>query len=253
MHLENKTVLITGASSGIGLATAKQCAAAGANLMLLARRKEKLEALAKALQVEYPITVTTVVCDLMQTVSIEAAVAQCLDQPIDVLINNAGLALGLESIAGGDSAQWDAMIDTNIKGLLKITQLLLPGMIERKSGHVVNLGSIAGHESYANGVVYCATKFAVGAISSGLRKELHGKNIRVTLISPGAVNTEFSQVRFSGDEARADKVYQGFEPLVANDIAEAILFSITRPPHVNIDEMLIMPTAQSSATSIARQ
>lgn len=247
-NLKGKTVLITGASSGIGYATAVQCAEAGANLIVLARRGERLKALADSVNVD----VLQIVCDMTDKQSIDNALTVVADKKIDVLINNAGLALGLSPLDSGDTDDWDRMIDTNVKGLLRFTRGVLPGMVSRESGHVVNIGSIAGREVYANGVVYCATKYAVKAISEGLKQDVHGKNIRVTLISPGAVNTEFSKVRFHGDDKRADTVYDKMQPLLAEDIADTILFAITRPAHVNVAEIFVMPTAQSAATMIAR-
>ncbi len=247
-NLKGKTVLITGASSGIGYATAVQCAEAGANLIVLARREDRLKALAESVDVD----VLPVVCDMTDKESIDNALAVLADKKIDVLINNAGLALGLSPLDSGDTDDGDRMIDTNVKGLLRFTRGILPGMVSRESGHVVNIGSIAGREVYANGVVYCATKYAVKAISEGLKQDVHGKNIRVTLISPGAVNTEFSKVRFHGDDKRADTVYDKMQPLLAEDIADTILFAITRPAHVNVAEIFVMPTAQSAATMIAR-
>jgi len=247
--LKNKTVLITGASSGIGEACARRLALDGARLILTARRLDCLEKLAAELQTP---------CLLRQlNVSDKDAVAAVLDglpddwNAIDILINNAGLALTTDPLQSGDEANWDTMIDTNIKGLLYVSRKVLPGMLERNAGHVVNLGSIAGQDCYPNGNVYAATKHAVRAISKSMRMDLAGSNIRVTEIAPGAVETEFSKVRWN-DEARADAFYQDFDPLLANDIADAIHYCVTRPAHVDIADMTIMPTAQAACTMISR-
>jgi len=183
----------------------------------------------------------------------EAAVKQILGnlpeewRKIDILVNNAGLAAGMGPLQEGDSDDWNRMIDTNVKGLLYVTRAVSPGMVERKSGHIINIGSIAGKEVYPNGGVYCATKHAVGALTQGMRMDMLPHHIKVTQINPGAVETEFSLVRFHGDKVRADKVYEGYENLVAADIAECVWFVVSRPPHVNINDMVVMPTAQASA------
>jgi 3-hydroxy acid dehydrogenase/malonic semialdehyde reductase len=245
--LKNKIVFITGASAGIGEACAKLLAAQGAKLILTARRLERLETLKKELK--------TPVYIIQLDVSDAKAVEQAIDalpedwKNIDILINNAGLASGLELLADAFVEQFDRMIDTNIKGLLYVTRAVLPLMIENQKGHIVNLASIAGHVVYPKGIVYSATKHAVRAITNGLRQEVHGKNIRVTDISPGAVETEFSLVRF-GDAEKAAKVYEGYDPLTASDIADAIIYALSRPQHVSINDIVITPTAQLVGTAL---
>ncbi|TGD80607.1 SDR family NAD(P)-dependent oxidoreductase [Hymenobacter wooponensis] len=246
-----KTAFITGASSGIGRATAIALGQAGFKLVLTGRRRERLEELAQELS-----TVPThlLTFDVRDRQAVEAAV-QSLPaefQDIDVLINNAGNAHGLAPIQDGDPQDWDDMMDGNVKGLLYVSKAVLPSMTRRNVGHIINIGSIAGHETYANGNVYCASKAAVAALTKGMRLDLLPHNIRVAEVNPGAVETEFSQVRFKGDNARAASVYQGFEPLKAEDIAELIQFMVTRPAHVNIAEVLILPAAQAAATVIKK-
>ncbi|MDJ0626376.1 MAG: SDR family oxidoreductase [Candidatus Caenarcaniphilales bacterium] len=246
LSLKNKLVLITGASSGIGEATAKLCDQLGARLILIARREDKLKALANSLQNEcLPIKL-----DVRNREEVENTVKSLAKewQSIDVLINNAGLSKGLNRLHEAPIDDWEAMIDTNIKGLLYLSKAIIPGMVERQKGHIVNLGSIAGHQTYPGGNVYCATKAAVKSISEAMKIDLLGTNIRVTSIDPGMVETEFSQIRFDGDKERASKVYEGLKPLTGEDIADAIVYSITRPEHVNIQDMIIFPTAQASAT-----
>lgn len=255
MFLKNKTVLITGASSGIGAACAAQFAKAGARLLLCARRIDMLNELATQLHHEYQVEVHTFQLDVRHQQEVFTTM-QALPtewKTIDILINNAGLAAGLDTIQDGHVQDWEDMIDTNVKGLLYVTKAVLPSMIEKNSGHIINLGSIAGHQVYPKGAVYCASKFAVNALSDGLRMDLFGKNIRVSSIDPGAVKTNFSAVRFKGDTERAEAVYEGLDALTANDIADAILYCATRPPHVNISEMIIMPTAQAAATMVYRK
>jgi 3-hydroxy acid dehydrogenase/malonic semialdehyde reductase len=246
--LKNKIVLITGASAGIGEACAKLLSGQGAKLILTARRIERLTQLKKSLNNS---EVHCIQLDVSDATSVNDVIKNLPEswQAIDVLINNAGLAAGLETVAEANVEQFDAMIDTNIKGLLYMTRAILPCMIERQAGHIINLASIAGHVVYPKGVVYCATKHAVHAITQGLRQETHGKNIRLTDISPGAVETEFSLVRL-GDAEKAAKVYEGYQPLTPNDIADTILYALTRPLHVNIDEIILTPTAQLVATKI---
>lgn len=251
--LNNKIILITGASSGIGRACAQRFASHGAQLILTGRRIEKIQALADNLRQEYGVHCLPLQLDVRD----KEAVVNTLNllpgewQAIDVLVNNAGLALSSDPIQKGDFNNWDTMIDTNIKGLLYVTRTLLPGMVDRGRGHVINIGSIAGRECYPNGNVYCATKHAVKAISQSLRQDLHGSGIRVTEIAPGAVETEFSLVRWS-DEEKAKAFYADFNPLLAEDIADAVHYCASRPAHVDIAEMVIMPTAQSAAGSIFR-
>jgi NADP-dependent 3-hydroxy acid dehydrogenase YdfG len=250
-----RLAFITGASAGIGEATAIRFAAEGYNLLLNARRKERLEKLAANLVKKYGIEVRLAVFDIRNRQQVEstlAALGPGWSVP-DVLVNNAGLASGLAPINEGSTDDWDQMIDTNVKGLLYVTRALLPAMVARKAGHIVNIGSIAAKETYPNGNVYCATKFAVDALSKSMRIDLLKHDIKVTAIHPGAVETEFSIVRFKGDTDRAKKVYEGFENLVAEDIAEAIWFAVSRPAHVNINELTIMPTAQAQAGLIHRR
>jgi serine 3-dehydrogenase len=253
--LKDKTVFITGASSGIGMASAAAFAAEGANLILAARRIERLKELGKELINKYNIKVLSIQLDVRKLNDVKKAVASLEGEwkNIDVLLNNAGLARGFSKIHEGDTIQWDEMIDTNVKGLLYVSRTVIPLMVDRQQGHVINIGSIAGHEAYPNGNVYNASKFAVKGLSKAMRFDLYDKNIRVTSIDPGMVNTEFSEVRFSGDKERAGKVYEGLKPLSAEDIAETILWCVTRPSHVNISEVIIMPTAQASATLVSRK
>ncbi|KTC64780.1 short chain dehydrogenase/reductase family oxidoreductase (plasmid) [Legionella adelaidensis] len=249
MELKNKTVLITGASSGIGKACAELFAQKSANLLLCARRQERLQELKSTLQEKYKIDVHTFALDVRNKNKVFTAFKSLPGnwQNIDVLINNAGLAAGLENFQEADIEDWEAMIDTNVKGLLYVSKAVLPQMLERNTGHIINLGSIAGHQVYPKGSVYCASKHAVKAISQGLRMDLLGTKIRVSSIDPGAVETEFSLVRFKGDQQRADNVYQGMTPLNPEDIAQAIYFCVSCPAHVNISEMIIMPTDQAAA------
>ncbi|MFA5960307.1 MAG: SDR family NAD(P)-dependent oxidoreductase [Tatlockia sp.] len=252
-HLKDKIVLITGASSGIGRACATLFAQQGAKLILCARRQERIEELASDLHSQYGTTSLPLVLDV-QDKSQVAALFSTLDtawQAIDVLINNAGLALTSDPVQDGSLDNWDTMIDTNIKGLLYVTRQVLPEMIKRNKGHVVNIGSIAGRECYTNGNVYSATKYAVSALSKSMRLDLLHTAIRVTEIAPGAVETEFSVIRWQ-DEEKAKAFYQDFDPLLAQDIADAAFYCITRPPHVDIAEMLILPTAQAAAACIDR-
>ncbi|MCB0221396.1 MAG: SDR family NAD(P)-dependent oxidoreductase [Chrysiogenetes bacterium] len=241
--LKDKTVFITGATAGIGEASARRCAAAGARLVLLGRRAERLDALAKELSVPCHL----IAADIRDREVIEKAIAELPADfaAVDVLINNAGLAAGLERAWETDPEDWETMVDTNIKGLMRCTRLLLPGMVERDRGHIVNVGSVAGSYPYARGNVYGATKSFVLQFSRNLRVDLLGKNIRVTNIEPGAVETEFSVVRMRGDQAAADRVYEGYQPLVAEDIAETIEWALTRPAHVNVSRIEVLPTMQA--------
>ena len=255
MTLKNKIALITGASSGIGAASAKRFAEAGAKLILCARRIDRLQTLAHELTNSYHTEVNAIQLDVTQQNEVEQLIQNLSPdwKDIDILINNAGLAYGLETLQDSHVKDWDAVIDTNVKGLLYVTKAILPIMIEKNAGHIINLGSVAGHVVYPKGAVYCATKHAVHAITQGLRMDLFGKKIRVSSIDPGAVETEFSLVRFRGDTKRAANVYEGMTPLTADDIADAILYCATRPPHVNISEIIMMPTDQAAATLIARE
>lgn len=252
MSIQNQIVLITGASSGIGEACARVFAKAGAKLILVARRKERLEQLAQELT---NTSVHFLALDVCDRTSVQSALSN-LPEPwsaIDILINNAGLSRGLNKLQDGDFQDWEEMIDTNIKGVLYLTRSIVPGMISRGRGHVVFLGSTAGHQTYPNGNVYCATKAAVRVISEGLKQDLLETPIRVSSVDPGLVETEFSQVRFRGDSDRAKTVYQGLTPLTPMDVAETILFCATRPPHVNISEVLLMPTDQAGSMLFNRQ
>ena len=249
----SKTAIITGATAGIGEATAIEFANLGYNLILTGRRKDRLENLKSNLESDYGASVSIHSFDIRQKSEVESFCRNEIgEQAIDVLVNNAGLASGLSPLHNGDVEDWEKMIDTNVKGMLYITREIAPRMIEAKSGHIINVGSIAGIEVYPNGNVYCATKHAVHAISEGLRKELYDKNIKVTNVAPGLVETEFSIVRFHGDENRASTVYDGMEPLTGKDIAECIVFATTRPKHVNVADMLVLPTCQGSATQVKR-
>ncbi|MES2617973.1 MAG: SDR family NAD(P)-dependent oxidoreductase [Bacteroidota bacterium] len=252
---QQKIALITGATSGIGRACAELLAKNDYNLILVGRRTERLHAEKDFLEKNNSIKVHVITLDVRDRAAVEQAFASIPAewQAIDVLINNAGLAMGLSSVENGNVDHWDTMIDTNLKGLLYVTKNILPYMIARNAGHIVNVGSIAGKEVYANGNVYCATKHAVDALNRSMRLDLSKYPIKVSAIHPGAVETEFSIVRFEGDEARAKVVYEGFENLVANDVAEGVWFMLNRPPHVNINEMTIMPTAQPMAGVINRK
>lgn len=250
----NRIALITGASSGIGKATARMLAQHNFDLIITGRRSDRLEDLKNELVSDYSCRILTLSFDIRNRKETANAVEKLPDEwkNIDVLVNNAGLAVGLDPIHEGDEDDWDRMIDTNVKGLLNITRLVSPGMVHRKSGHIINVSSIAGKEAYAMGNVYCATKHAVQALTQGMRIDLVKHGIKVSSVAPGAVETEFSVVRFKGDEEKADNVYKGFTPLYAVDIAETILFMVTRPAHVNIDDVLIMPTAQAFSREIYR-
>ena len=243
-----KRAVITGASAGIGAATARALAAEGYELFLGARRLERLEALRQELA---GATVELAELDVTDPKSCESF-ASAAGRP-DVLVNNAGLALGTERLVDARESDWRAMIETNLIGLMRLTRLFLPSMIAAKGGSLINVGSVAGLEPYAGGTAYGATKAGVKALSKALRHELLGTGVRVSLIEPGAVQTEFSLVRFSGDAARAEKVYQGFEPLTAEDVAETIAFVASRPPHVDIEELVLYPTAQASMTAFHRE
>ncbi len=253
--MNKKIAFITGATAGIGEATANLLAKNEYNLILCGRRAERLIALQTQLKANYQTESHCAVFDIRDKESVQTAIQNIPEafKGIDVLVNNAGLASGLATIDKGDLADWETMIDTNLKGLLYVSRQIIPGMVERKSGYIVNISSIAGKEVYANGNVYCATKFAVDALNKAMRIELSVHPIRVTGIYPGAVETEFSIVRFHGDETRAKAVYEGFDSLLASDIADAIHYVISTPPHVNINELVIMPTAQPMPGIIHRK
>ena len=252
-----RTVFITGASSGIGAACAKVLAKEGTyRLLLCARREERLAQLKdELLQSVEGLDVHTFVLDVRNKEEVFAAIAQLPDdwKNIDVLINNAGLSQGLDAIQDGDTDDWDRMIDTNVKGLLYVTRAVTPLLKQSSNAHIVNLGSIAGKEVYPNGNVYCATKHAVDALNKAMRIDLLPFGIKVTAINPGMVETEFSEVRFHGDKERAKSVYTGLTPLSGEDIAETIVFVLSRPAHVNINDLLIMPTAQANGTLVNRK
>jgi serine 3-dehydrogenase len=253
--VKDQIVLITGASSGIGAACARVFAQAGAKLILAARRQERLEQLADQLSKEFAISAHLLPLDVRDRSAVESALATlpATWSSIDILINNAGLSRGLDKLHEGSFQDWEEMIDTNIKGLLYFTRLIVPGMVSRGRGHVVNLGSTAGHQTYPNGNVYCATKAAERAISEGLKQDLLGTPVRVTSVDPGLVETEFSQVRFHGDTERAKSVYQGLTPLTPADVADVVFFCVTRPPHVNVSEVLLMPTDQAGSMLLNRR
>jgi NADP-dependent 3-hydroxy acid dehydrogenase YdfG len=250
-----KIALITGATSGIGLACAEVFAREGFNLILTGRRLDRLEELADKLNKKNNVEIAVSSFDIRNR---EQVIENLEGLPakwkkVDVLINNAGLSQGLDPIQKGSYDDWDTMIDTNVKGLLYVSRIVSNWMIDNGKGHIINLGSIAGKEVYANGNVYCATKHAVDALNKGMRIDLLPHGIKVTAVHPGAVETEFSEVRFKGDKEKAKKVYEGFEPLVAADIAETIWFVASRPAHVNINDLVIMPTAQATAGNIFRK
>jgi len=255
LSLKDKIVFVTGASSGIGESTARAFAVGGAKILMCARRGERIEKLAKALETEHKTAVHTFRLDVRDQAAVDKAVAGLPEawRAIDILVNNAGLSRGLDKLPGGLVGDWEEMIDTNVKGLLYVTRAVLPGMIERGRGHVINIGSIAGLEVYPGGAVYCASKFAVRALTKGLRLDLNGTPIRVSEVAPGMVETEFSVVRFHGDAERARKVYQGLTPLGPDDIAEAVVWCASRPLHVNVSDVVIWPTAQASPTLVHRK
>lgn len=253
--LRNRTVMITGASSGIGEACARAFAVEGARLLLAARRVDRLKSLADSLGDGLDTEAHVIELDVRDAAAVDAAFAALPAEwaAVDVLVNNAGLGLGLGKLHEGIVEHWDRMIDTNVKGLLHVTRAFVPGMVERGRGHVINIGSIAGHELYPGGNVYCATKFAVDAITKGLRMDLVDTPIRVSTVDPGLVETEFSVVRFEGDVERAKRVYEGIEVLTGNDVADAVVYCASRPPHVQINEIIITPTNQASALVTSRR
>lgn len=250
--MKNRNVLLTGATSGIGEATARLLAKHGYNLILCGRRKERLETLKQELAAQ--VSVTALSFDVRDHEAVKRAIQSLPEerQKVDVLINNAGNAHGLDPIHRGSLDDWDAMMDINVKGLLYISHEVLPGMTERKAGHIINIGSIAGKEVYPNGNVYCASKFAVDALTKGMRLDLNPFGIKVTCIHPGLVETEFSLVRFKGNAEQASSVYKGIQPLTADDIADMILYVLSTPDHVVIADMVVFPKAQASATVVKR-
>lgn len=243
-------VLVTGASAGIGAACARAFARAGYDLILTARRGDRLQALAAELSGACSVRVLPLGLDVRDRRAVEETLGGLPADwsAVEVLVNNAGLGRGLDKLHEGDPGEWDEMVDTNVKGLLYVTRAVLPGMVARGRGHVVQIGSVAGREVYPGGNVYCATKFAVKALSRAMKVDLLGTPIRVSTVDPGMVETEFSVVRFRGDRQRAAKVYEGLKPLSPEDIADIVLWVVSRPPHVDITEVVVMPTAQSSAT-----
>ena len=250
---EKKIALITGATSGIGEACARRFAKGGYDLILTGRNEERLMAVRKSAEAE-GAEVLSLLYDVRDREACVEAVGSLKGkwQQVDVLVNNAGLALGLEKEYQGDMDEWETMIDTNIKGLLTMTRLVVPGMVERNHGHVINIGSVAGDAAYANGNVYCATKAAVKAVTDGLRIDLADTAVRVTNIKPGLVETNFSVTRFRGDKGKADKVYEGIQPLVGDDIADVVFYAASAPEHVQIAEVLVLATHQASGSVIHR-
>ena len=248
--MKNKTALITGATSGIGRATARLFAKNGIRLIICGRRQDRLDVLASELQKQTEVLILNF--DVRNKVRVFEMISSLSEafSKIDILINNAGNAHGMDPIQDGSVDDWDAMLDINVKGLLYVSKAVIPKMIAQKSGHIINIGSTAGKEVYPKGNVYCASKFAVDAINQGMRLDLNGKGIKVGAINPGLVETEFSEVRFKNDNERAAKVYQGFTPLKPEDIADIIWFAVTRPPHVNIADLTVMCLDQASSTVV---
>jgi serine 3-dehydrogenase len=250
--LKDKVVCITGASSGIGAECARQFAQLGSRLILMARRKDRLDTLAADIFMNHGVRVRPVMLDVRDKDQVEGAFAG-LDREwseIDVLVNNAGLSRGLAPLHEGAILDWEEMIDTNLKGLLYVSRAVLPGMVKKNRGHIINIGSIAGHQTYPGGNVYSASKFAVVGLTRALKMDLLGTAVRVSNVEPGLVQTEFSAVRFRGDQTRAEKVYTGYTPLHPSDVAEVVVFCATRPPHVNILELSVVPTDQASVTMV---
>ena len=253
-RLKDKTILITGASAGIGEACARLFAQQGSNLIITARREQKLLNLASELQKEYQIQVLGKALDVRDSSAVESLISSLPDpfKHIDVLVNNAGLVLGVEKAHETPGDDVDTMLDTNVKGVLNMIRTVVPGMERNQRGHVINISSIAGHEAYPGGRIYCASKHAVDALTKSLRMDVVSTPLRVSAISPGLVDTEFSLVRFKGDASKAEAVYQGLEALVAEDIAEAVIFAASRPPHVQIADIIIFPAQQAAATVVYR-
>ncbi|MDC0836001.1 Short chain dehydrogenase [Geitlerinema sp. FC II] len=253
--VKDRIVFVTGASSGIGASCAKFFAEAGAKLILAARRSDRLETLAAELHRHHGTDVRILKLDVRDRQQVAETLATLPQnwQEIDILINNAGLSRGLDKLHEGNIDDWEEMIDANVKGLLYVTRAVVPGMVERDRGHIINIGSIAGRHAYPNGNVYCASKAAVRAITQGLKQDLLGTSVRVSEVDPGLVETEFSDVRFHGDTERAKKVYENLTPLTPDDIADIVLFCASRPLHVNISEVLVVPTEQATATQVVRR
>ena len=253
-RLKGKLALVTGATSGFGLATARRLAADGANLVLWARRQERLDTIAPELR-QLGVTVRTDVVDVRDRSLVNAVVDDLVDSELvpDILLNNAGLAAGMSTVQEGDPDDWDRMIDTNLKGLLNVTRALLRHMIARNVGHIVNIGSTAGHQTYPKGNVYNATKFGVRALTEGMNLDVAGTALRVSAVDPGFAETEFSLVRFHGDAERAKSVYKGYRPLSAEDVADVIMYVLNLPEHVNILNCIVMPTAQRNFYVVDRK
>ena len=253
--IKNKVVFITGASSGIGASCAVQFARLGAKLLLAARRLDRLNAFADTLRKEHSVDVLTAKLDVRKRPDVDSVLNALPDawKRIALLVNNAGLASGLTPLQDGDVEDWEKMIDTNVKGLLYVTRAVVPGMIQRGEGHIINLGSIAGYQFYPKGNVYSATKAAVNALTNAMRMDLLGTPLRVSTVDPGLVETEFSIVRFHGDKARADKAYEGMTPLTPDDVADAVVYCATRPARVNIQQIVMTPTEQASTTMVHRK
>ncbi len=253
-RLKGKTALITGASSGIGEACARSLAEAGCHLLLTGRRAGKLEALARELEEKEAVAVVCLPMDVTDRAEVEFGLGEALKRhEIDILINNAGLALGLEPLDRGEVEHWERMIDTNLKGLLYVSRLVMAQMRERDTGHILNMGSIAGEVAYPGGNVYCATKAAVHMLSDAMNVDAMGTKIRIGTVAPGAVETEFSDVRFEGDRSKRDAVYAGYDPLTAQDIADLALYILNAPGHVNIQHVRVMPTAQRNPYLLHRE
>jgi serine 3-dehydrogenase len=253
-EIKNKIVFVTGASSGIGQACARIFAKNGAKLLLCARREDRLKNLAQELKSNYSADSHIFRLDVRDRKSVDQTIDALPEEwkKIDILINNAGLARGLSKLHEGSIDDWDEMIDTNVKGLLYISRKIIPGMVDRNRGDIINIGSIAGHEVYPGGAAYCASKHAVDAVTKGLRMDLLGTPLRVCTVDPGLVETEFSLIRFHGNKDRADNVYQGMNPLTGDDIAETVFYCASRPSHIQIAEVIMFPTAQRSATLVHR-
>ncbi|MBM4170000.1 MAG: SDR family oxidoreductase [Ignavibacteria bacterium] len=254
MVLKDAVVCITGASSGIGYACAEKFAEGGSKLLLVARRKDRLEKLAAYLVNRYGATSHLVGLDVREQRAVEKAFAGLPEEwrAIEVLVNNAGLSRGLDKLHEGKIQDWEEMIDTNVKGLLYVSRAVIPGMVERRRGTIVNIGSIAGHEVYPGGNVYCASKHAVDAVTKGMRIDLVDTSVRVCSVDPGLVETEFSMVRFRGNAERAKQVYENLTPLTPTDVADAVYFCASRPPHVQVADMILLATAQATSTLVHR-
>ncbi len=253
--LKGRWALVTGATSGFGLATARAIAALGCSVAITGRRQDRLRSIAEEIRRQRRVETVPLRFDVRDPGQVRSALEGAGDllKKVEVLVNNAGLALALDPLQSGDPRDWDQMIDTNVKGLLYVTRAVLPGMVDRGRGHIVNIGSVAGHQTYAGGAVYSATKYAVRAITDALRYDVLGKGIRVSNVEPGLAETEFSEVRFKGDRTRAKAVYEGTKPLLAEDVADAVVWCITRPEHVNVQSVLLMPTDQASAHAVNRR